>query len=97
MIIEERKKERKKERMRMKLLVLLILAIVTLFGAVDINNASAKELSSLKGIGIKKAEAILTYRKTHCFKSIDEFVKVNGIGSKTLEKNRKNLKIGSCK
>jgi len=39
----------------------------------------------------------VTYRKTHCFKKVDEIVKVKGIGNKFLEKNKKNLKAGSCK
>jgi len=81
----------------MKILGLLFVAFSLAFSAVDINSASKKELSSLKGIGAKKAKAIVAYRKVHCFKSIDEIVKVKGIGKKFLEKNRKNLKAGTCK
>ena len=81
----------------MKILGLLLMAFSLAFSAVDINSASAKELSSLKGIGVKKAEAIVAYRKAHCFKSVDEIVKVKGIGKKFLEKNKANLKAGDCK
>jgi len=81
----------------MKLLALLTLTIGLLSASIDINHANVKELSTLKGIGIKKAEAIIKYRKGHCFKKIDEIIKVKGIGKKFLEKNRKNLKTGSCK
>ena len=81
----------------MKILAMIVLGVSLLFGAVDINNASAKELSSLKGIGAKKAEAIVSFRKGHCFKSIDELSKIKGIGKKTIEKNRTDLEVGKCK
>ena len=77
--------------------MILIFATVTLFGVVDINSASVKELSSLKGVGSKKAETIISFRKEHCFKSVDELSEVKGIGKKTVEKNRANLKAGKCK
>ena len=81
----------------MKILAIIALSIGLLFGAVDINNASVKELSSLKGIGAKKAEAIVSFRKGYCFKSVDELVKVKGIGKKIVEKNRATLEVGKCK
>ena len=81
----------------MKILAILVLGFSLMFAAVDINSASVKELTSLKGIGTKKAEAIVMYRKANCFKSVDEIVKVKGIGKKFLQKNRKSLKAGTCK
>ncbi len=81
----------------MKLLTLLTLTIAFLSANIDINQANIKELSTLKGIGTKKADAIIKYRKAHCFKKVEEIIKVKGIGKKFLEKNRKNLKVGSCK
>ena len=81
----------------MKYLTLLLLFVSLMFGAVNINNASVKELTKLKGIGIKKAEAIVNYRKKHCFKSVDELLKIQGIGKKTLEKNKNDIKIGECR
>jgi len=82
----------------MKLLITLLLSITFLLASVDINTATAKEFTSLKGIGAKKAEAIVTYRESvKCFESIDELVKVKGIGKATLTKNRDNLELGNCK
>ena len=81
----------------MKILAVLLLGFSLVFSAVDINRASVKELSSLKGIGSKKAELIVAYRKLHCFKNVDEIVKVKGIGKKFLEINRKNLQVSTCK
>jgi competence protein ComEA len=80
----------------MKILAILVLGISLLFGAVDINSASKKELMSIKGVGSKKADAILQYRKTKCFKNVNAITEVKGFGPKFLEKNAKNLKAGKC-
>ena len=81
----------------MKVLAILVLGISFLFGAVDINNASIKELSSLHGIGASKAKSIVIYRKGNCFKTVNELSLVKGIGKKIVEKNRADLKVGTCK
>ncbi|MFK5937840.1 MAG: helix-hairpin-helix domain-containing protein [Sulfurimonas sp.] len=81
----------------MKILAMLVLGMSLLFGVVDINSASQKELTTLKGVGAKKASEIVKYRKAHCFKNVGEIVKVKGLGKKFLEKNRANLKAGACK
>ncbi len=80
----------------MKILALVILSMTLLFGAVDINTASAKELATLKGIGMKKATRIIKYRQKHCFKTVKELRKVKGIKKKTLRKNKGNLRVSRC-
>lgn len=81
----------------MKLFMTMVLGMSFLFASVDINSASVKELMALKGIGAKKAEAIVTFRTQQCFSSVDELTKVKGIGPKFLEKNRSELIAGACK
>ena len=55
-------------------------------GKVNINTATVEELKTLKGIGEKKAEAIIEYRKQNgSFKSKEELMKVRGIGKKLYE------------
>jgi competence protein ComEA len=81
----------------MKVLASLLLVVSFLLGAVDINNADKKELMTLKGVGEKKAEAILTYRKSNCFKNINALTDVKGLGPKFVEKNKQNLIAGKCK
>ena len=79
-----------------KLLILLMLLSFSVFAEpIDINKASAQEIAtSLDGIGDKKAEEIVKYREKHGdFKSIDELSNVKGIGMKTLEKNKNNIKF----
>ncbi len=81
----------------MKILAIIVLSVSLLFGSVDINSASKSELMSLNGVGEKKADAIMKYRKGNCFKTVNGLTKVKGIGNKFMEKNRKNLKAGKCK
>lgn len=57
---------------------------------VNINTADAQTLASvLKGIGPKKAQAIVEWRKLHgAFRSVSQLAEVKGIGDATVEKNR---------
>ncbi|MFD1772857.1 ComEA family DNA-binding protein [Paenibacillus rhizophilus] len=56
-------------------------------GKVNVNTAGISELTSLPGIGEKKAQAILDYRKQHgAFHSASDLENVKGIGPKMLEK-----------
>jgi len=84
----------------MKIYLIIALLSTLLFGAVDINNATAKELISLKGVGAKKATKILKYRKKHCFKNLKELRKVKGIkkkqAKKIIKKNKGNISVGAC-
>jgi competence protein ComEA len=49
--------------------------------AVNINTATKEELTSLKGVGEKRAQDIIDYRtKNGNFKSVDDLEKVPGIG-----------------
>ena len=55
-------------------------------GTVKINTATLEELQTIKGIGKKKAEAILQYRKEHgAFRTKEDLLQVKGIGKKALE------------
>lgn len=64
-------------------------AATSAVGKVNINSASAAELSTLNGIGNVKAEAIVRFREEHGpFNSVDDLTAVKGIGQATLDKNR---------
>lgn len=55
-------------------------------GTVNINTATLEQLQTIKGIGKKKAEAILQYRKEHgAFRTKEDLLQVKGIGKKALE------------
>jgi competence protein ComEA len=60
--------------------------------AVNINTATKEELTSLKGIGEKRAQDIIDYRtKNGPFKSVDDLEKVPGIGPGTMKQIRPEL------
>ncbi len=75
---------------------LVFLPFASFAAPVDINSASSAEISkSLDGVGKAKADAIVAYRKAHGnFKSPQDLTKVKGISAKTVEKNKKNIKLG---
>ncbi|TCM66754.1 competence protein ComEA [Acinetobacter calcoaceticus] len=61
---------------------------------VNLNTANLEQLQKLKGIGAKKAQAILDYRQQHGpFKQIDDLKNVKGIGEVLFEKNRAQLGV----
>ena len=54
----------------------------------------AKEL---QGIWLSKAQDIVAYReKNGAFKSAEDLRKIKGIGAKTLERNRANIRMDSA-
>ncbi|OZS44793.1 ComEA family DNA-binding protein [Photobacterium sanguinicancri] len=63
--------------------------------AVNVNSASAKQLAeSLPGVGDKKAQAIIDYRKKNGkFKSAADLEKVPGLGQKSVAGMKKYLKF----
>ena len=61
---------------------------------IDINSASAEELVKLKGIGVKKAAAIIEFRETSGpFLQPEDLLKVPGIGLKTFEVNKDRIMV----
>lgn len=64
------------------------------YAAVDLNTATSSELQSVSGIGPKKAEAIIEYRKKNGqFKSVADLDKVPGFGKSTVDKVKKDLSV----
>lgn len=60
---------------------------------VNINSASASEIAaSLKGVGLKTAQAIVAYRDANgAFQSLDALTMVKGVGRKTVRKNKQKI------
>ena len=58
-------------------------------GIININTASAEELTSLSGIGSERANAIVEYRNEYGnFDSVEELTNIYGIGESTLDEIR---------
>jgi competence protein ComEA len=96
-------KERRMMRAKKMVLLCIALAMVLAFsapswagtaGKINLNKATAAELSQLKGIGMKYAERIVEFRdKNGPFKQVEDLLKVQGIGPKTLEKNKGRITV----
>ncbi|MDR0701949.1 MAG: helix-hairpin-helix domain-containing protein [Azoarcus sp.] len=64
---------------------------------VNINTADSTALQQINGIGPAKAKAIVEYRKTHGpFASVDDLVKVPGIGEKSLSSMKPQVTTGAA-
>jgi competence protein ComEA len=83
----------------MRKLLLTAITSLVLFSqsllAVNVNTADAAAIAEeLNGIGVKKAQAIIEYRKANGdFKTIEALTEVKGIGLKTVEKNRDLIEL----
>jgi len=61
---------------------------------VDINEADIETLALLKGVGEKRAKAIVAYRELHGkFNSVEDLLNVKGIGQRMLELNKERIKL----
>ena len=62
-------------------------------GVVNLNTAPADLLSLLPGVGPAKAGAIVTYRARRPFRTVDELVRIKGIGRKMVRRLRPHLAV----
>ncbi len=61
---------------------------------VRLNSANIEQLMQLNGVGKKKAEAIIEYRnKNGKFNSVDDFMKIKGVGPALFNKNKAKLAL----
>jgi competence protein ComEA len=66
----------------------------TALAAVNINTATKDELVTLKGVGEKRAQAIIDYRtKNGPFKTVDDLEKVPGIGPGLMKQIKSQIAV----
>jgi competence protein ComEA len=77
-----------------KYIAVFLMSILSLMAAININTADITTLTHIKGIGPSKAKAIVEYRKKHGrFESVEELIRINGIGKKTFEKIKSDITV----
>lgn len=74
-----------------KIILIVALSFTMLFASFDFQNASKEKLMSIKGIGVKKALAIMEYRKTNKITSVEDLKNIKGFGSKLVKKIKKAI------
>lgn len=79
--------------------ILLGLSLQLNAAPVNINTADAETLAAnIKGVGDKKAEAIVEYRKAHGpFQKAEDLTNIKGIGPKLIEDNRDVILVKNMK
>ena len=75
--------------------VFMLAGSLAFAGPVNVNTADAQTISDeLNGVGLTRAQAIVEYReKNGPFRTVEELLKVKGIGERTLELNRDNIRL----
>ena len=75
--------------------ILLSLPVMLYAGqTINVNTANKELLMSIKGVGEKRADAIIAYRKQNGpFKSVDQLSKIKGLGQYFVDTNRDVLVV----
>ena len=74
----------------------MAISVSFLFSAINVQTASKDELMCIKGIGEKKANAIMKYRKSKKLKSIDDLIEIKGFGKGIIANVKKGTKSVAC-
>ena len=85
--------------------IVVLMSLVVAAGAyagdiekININTATAEQLTQLKGIGSSHAAGIIAYReKNGPFQTPEDLMKVPRIGQKTFEKNKALITVQDAK
>lgn len=86
------------KRLLLALTCALAFVSTAALAAVNVNTASADQLSQLDGIGDVKAQAIVKDRTANGpYKTLDDMTRVSGVGQKTVDGLREAATVGQAK
>ena len=80
----------------MKKILVTLLLMFSVASALNVQKASKDELMCIKGIGEKKASAIIKYRKSHKLKSAQDLLEIKGFGKALVKNVQKDVKSVAC-
>ena len=82
---------------KLAMMTLLVLSLnLAAADPVNINSADKQTLMQVKGIGEKRADAIIAWReKNGPFKSVAQLTEIDGIGPSLVETNKDLLTVGN--
>ncbi len=80
-----------------KVFAFILLCGILLFGAINLQTATKEELMAIKGIGEKKAEQIIEYRKTNKINSAEDLKNIKGFGDSIVANVKAENKINEKK
>jgi competence protein ComEA len=72
--------------------------VATAAAPVNLNTATAEQLATIPGVGVKTAELIIEYRqKNGSFKKIEDLMNVRGVGEKSFLKMKPLITVAAAK
>ena len=82
---------------KLAMMTLLVLSLnLAAADPVNINSADKQTLMQIKGVGEKRADAIIAWReKNGPFKSVAQLTEIDGIGPSLVETNKDMLTVGN--
>ena len=80
----------------MKKILVTLLLMFSFASALNVQKASKDELMCIKGIGEKKASAIMKYRKSHKLKSAQDLLEIKGFGKALVKNVQKDTTSVAC-
>ncbi|MBP7769807.1 MAG: helix-hairpin-helix domain-containing protein [Aliarcobacter sp.] len=72
-----------------KIIGILMLFVSFIFASINLQTATKNELMSIKGVGDKKADQIIEYRKTNEIKSAEDLKNIKGFGNSIVSNVKK--------
>jgi len=77
-------------------LLILSLSFSWAMSASIVQTISKEELGCIKGLGIKRINLIINFRKTHTINSLDELLDIKGIGKATVRNIKEDREKKVC-